>query len=78
MTWSRLAAGFIRDLVRGLAGAGALTAAMTGSGSAVFGLFTRRASAIEAARGVRCDGWTVRVTPTLDRASLARRFWVSS
>ena len=67
----------IRAAIRMLAGAGALTAAMTGSGSAVFGLFTRRARAIEAARDVRRDGWTVLVTRTLDRAGLARQFWVS-
>ena len=63
---------------RALAGAGALTAAMTGSGSAVFGLFTRRAHAVEAARGVRRDGWTVLVTRTLDRAELTNQIWVES
>lgn len=67
----------IRLATQMLADAGALPAAMTGSGSAVFGLFTRRASAIEAAGGVRRDGWTVLVTRTLDRAGLARQFWVS-
>ena len=61
--------------VRMLTGAGAVPAAMTGSGSAVFGLFTRRASAVEAARGMRRDGWTVVVTRTLDRAGLATRAW---
>ena len=66
----------IRAATRMLAGAGALTAAMTGSGSAVFGLFTRRASAIEAARGVRRDGWTVLVTRTLDRAGRSEQAWV--
>jgi 4-diphosphocytidyl-2-C-methyl-D-erythritol kinase len=68
----------IRAATRMLGGAGALTAAMTGSGSAVFGLFTRRASAIGAARRVRRDGWTVLVTRTLDRVGLARRSSVSS
>ena len=63
----------IRVAVRMLTGAGAVPAAMTGSGSAVFGLFTRRASAVEVARGMRCDGWTVVVTRTLDRAGLAKR-----
>ena len=66
----------IRWATRMLAGAGALTAAMTGSGSGVFGLFTRRSSAIEAARAMRRDDWTVLVTQTLDRDSLARQFWV--
>ena len=63
----------IRVATRMLAGAGALTAAMTGSGSAVFGLFTRRASAVHAARVVRRAGWTVLVTRTLDRAGLAKQ-----
>ena len=65
----------IRVATRMLARAGALTAAMTGSGSAVFGLFTRRASAVGAARRVRRAGWTVLVTRTLDRAGLAQQAW---
>ena len=65
----------IRVATRMLAGAGALMAAMTGSGSAVFGLFTRRASAVHAARVVRRAGWTVLVTRTLDRAGRAEQFW---
>ena len=65
----------IRVATRMLAGAGALTAAMTGSGSAVFGLFARRASAVHAARVVRRAGWTVLVTRTLDRAGLATQAW---
>ena len=65
----------IRAATRMLAGAGALTAAMTGSGSAVFGLFTRRATAIDAACGARRDGWIVLVTRTLDRAGLAKQTW---
>ena len=65
----------IRVATRMLAGAGALTAAMTGSGSAVFGLFTRWATALAAARRVRRDGWTVLVTRTLDRAGLAEQVW---
>ena len=48
---------------------------MTGSGSGVFGLFTRRAGAVEAARGMRRDGWIVVVTRTLDRAGLEKRAW---
>ena len=65
----------IRVAIRMLARAGALTAAMTGSGSAVFGLFARRASAVEAARRMRHDGWTVLVTRTVDRAGLAKQAW---
>ena len=63
----------IRVATRMLADAGALMAAMTGSGSAVFGLFTCRASAVHAARVVRRPGWTVLVTQTLDRAGLAKQ-----
>lgn len=65
----------IRVATRMLVDAGALMAAMTGSGSAVFGLFTCRASAIHAARVVRRPGWTVLVTQTLDRAALAKQAW---
>ncbi len=61
----------VRGAIRILEGAGALRAAMTGSGSAVFGLFTRRTKAVDAAGAVRRDGWTVLVTRTLDRRSLA-------
>ncbi len=67
----------IRAATRMLASAGALRAAMTGSGPAVFGLFTRRASAVHAARVVRRAGWTVLVTRTLDRAGLAKQAWAS-
>ena len=62
----------IRTATRMLKRAGALTAAMTGSGSAVFGLFTRRAEATEAARDLRNEGWTALVSRTLDRGELAR------
>jgi len=61
----------VRGAIQLLERAGALCAAMTGSGSAVFGLFTRRTTAVDAARVVRRDGWTVLVTRTLDRRSLA-------
>jgi 4-diphosphocytidyl-2-C-methyl-D-erythritol kinase len=63
----------IRAATRMMSGAGALTAAMTGSGSAVFGLFRRRARAVEAAGAARREGWTVLVTETVDRAGLARQ-----
>jgi len=66
----------IRAAIRTLAGAGALPAAMTGSGSAVFGLFARRAHAIAAAGAVRRDGWTVLVTRTLDRVEIVKRIWI--
>ena len=52
--------------------AGADRAGMSGSGSAVFGLFRRRSAALDAVRGLRTPGrgWTVRVTRTTDRARL--------
>ena len=65
----------VRAAVRMLAAAGAVPAAMTGSGSAVFGLFTSRVRAVEAARGMRRDGWMVVVTRTLDRTGLAKVVW---
>ena len=61
-----------------LADAGACRAGMTGSGSAVFGLFERRGAALGAARRLlgRPGGWTAWVTRTIDRPRLARRFVV--
>ena len=58
--------------------AGARRAGMTGSGSAVFGLFDRRSAAVGAARDLRDGpgGWTAWVTRTVDRAGLERRFRV--
>ncbi|MBM61808.1 MAG: 4-(cytidine 5'-diphospho)-2-C-methyl-D-erythritol kinase [Acidobacteria bacterium] len=62
----------IRRAVRKLANSGAEIAAMTGSGSAVFGLFAQRAMAVEAARGVSWDGWTVKISETMNRDRLAQ------
>ena len=61
-----------------LSEAGAGRAGMTGSGSAVFGLFERRDAALGAVRRLRGrpEGWTAWVTRTMDRAGLARRFLV--
>ena len=55
----------IPKLVRRLKGCGARYAAMSGSGSAVFGLFDGRAAAIEAAQvtsGPRVTTWITRTT----------------
>ena len=59
-----------------LRAAGACRAGMSGSGSAVFGLFKRRGAALAAIRGLRAhgEGWTVRLTRTMDRARLEPRF----
>ena len=61
-----------------LSEAGACRAGMTGSGSAVFGLFERRGLALGAGRRLRGrpEGWTVWVTRTMDRARLDGRFVV--
>jgi 4-diphosphocytidyl-2-C-methyl-D-erythritol kinase len=52
---------------------GAVGAAMSGSGSAVFGLFRTRAAAAAAARRLRRPGWRVVVTRTLGRDDHERR-----
>lgn len=61
-----------------LSEAGASRAGMTGSGSAVFGLFERRGAALEAVARLRGrpGGWNTSLTRTMDRARLARRFVV--
>ena len=66
----------IAGAIRRLSDAGARRAGMTGSGSAVFGLFERRSAALGAARDLRDGpgGWTAWVTRTIDRAGLERRF----
>ena len=68
----------IGEAARLLADAGAGRAGMTGSGSAVFGLFERRGAAVGAVRELltRREGWTGWVTRTMDRARLERRFRV--
>ena len=66
----------IAEAVRRLSDAGACRAGMTGSGSAVFGLFERRGAALGALRDLRAGlgEWTGWVTRTMDRAGLERRF----
>jgi 4-diphosphocytidyl-2-C-methyl-D-erythritol kinase len=53
--------------------AGAAFAAMSGSGSAVFGLFERADAARRTASDLARPGWVVVCTATLPRASYARR-----
>jgi 4-diphosphocytidyl-2-C-methyl-D-erythritol kinase len=57
----------IARIVQALAGAGARAAAMSGSGSAVFGLFARRAAAVAAADALAAPSRRVVLTRTLDR-----------
>ena len=58
---------------RGLQEAGAIAAAMSGSGSAVFGLFEGRGAATSAARKVSHGGARAIVTRTLTRVEYERR-----
>ena len=53
--------------------AGALAAAMSGSGSAVFGLFQKRSDALTAVERLSGSGWKVLLTESLDRGEYARR-----
>jgi 4-diphosphocytidyl-2-C-methyl-D-erythritol kinase len=53
--------------------AGAVGASMSGSGSAIFGLFRASAAASRAATALRRPGWRFIVTRTVDRAAYERR-----
>jgi 4-diphosphocytidyl-2-C-methyl-D-erythritol kinase len=53
--------------------AGALAAAMSGSGSAVFGLFQRRPDALRAMETLAGSGWRALLTESLGRGEYARR-----
>ena len=56
--------------------AGAVFAAMSGSGSTVFGLFERHDAATRTARDLARPGWHVLATRTVSRADYARRLRV--
>jgi 4-diphosphocytidyl-2-C-methyl-D-erythritol kinase len=56
-----------------LRGAGALAAAMSGSGSAVYGLFDRRAGAAAALPRLRKAGWSPILTRTMSRRAYLDR-----
>jgi 4-diphosphocytidyl-2-C-methyl-D-erythritol kinase len=53
--------------------AGAVAAAMSGSGSTVFGLFQRRQDAVDAVGRLSGAGWRVLLTESLGRGEYARR-----
>ena len=53
--------------------AGALAAAMSGSGSTVFGLFQKRRDALVAVDRLQGSGWRVLLTESLGRGDYARR-----
>jgi 4-diphosphocytidyl-2-C-methyl-D-erythritol kinase len=57
----------IRRLTGRLSRAGAAYTAMSGSGSAVFGLFETEPQAVAAANALAAPGWQVQVTGTLNR-----------
>lgn len=63
----------ISRIKQALVDAGAAFAAMSGSGSAVFGLFERADAATRTARDLARPGWQVVATRTLSRAEYARR-----
>jgi 4-diphosphocytidyl-2-C-methyl-D-erythritol kinase len=60
--------------LRRLRAAGATAAALSGSGSAVFGLFPDAGRARQAAGRMEGHGWSARATRTLTRAQIAARF----
>lgn len=62
----------IAVMVERLQRTGALLAAMTGSGSVVFGLYRQRPAAEAARRAVRRRGWRTMLTRTIGRAEFAR------
>lgn len=63
----------IRRIRQSLLDAGAVVALMSGSGSAVFGLFERAEAARRTARDLARPGWTAVATRTVDRREYARR-----
>ena len=56
-----------------LRGAGARAAAMSGSGSAVFGLFQKQRDAAAAVDRLSGSGWRVILTESLGRVEYAKR-----
>lgn len=61
----------LRAVIDRLRGAGAVHAAMTGSGSAVFGLYRRRVTASAARAAVHRVGWRTELVPTVGPAEYA-------
>jgi 4-diphosphocytidyl-2-C-methyl-D-erythritol kinase len=68
----------LRDVKRVLMKAGAFYASLSGSGSALYGLFRSKAAAEKAAARLRKNGVPAQATTTLTRAQYWRKFLVSS
>jgi len=68
----------LRDVKCALQRAGAVYASLSGSGSALYGLFKTRAAAEKAAGRLRQDGVAAQATVTLTRQQYWKRFQVSS
>jgi 4-diphosphocytidyl-2-C-methyl-D-erythritol kinase len=67
----------IGRIKQALVDAGAVYAAMSGSGSTVFGLFERHDAATRTARDLARPGWQVMATRTLNRSEYARRMKIT-
>ena len=63
----------IEQMKTALRRAGALAAAMSGSGSTVFGLFQKRKDAVLAVERLSGSGWRVTLTESLGRGEYSRR-----
>ncbi len=68
----------LREVKSVLEGAGAMYASLSGSGSALYGLFSSRASAEEAASRLRKNGVAALATRTLKRSQYLRGLWRKS
>src|SRR5262245_52576887 len=63
----------IEQMKTALRRAGALAAAMSGSGSTVFGLFQKKTDAVQAVERLSGSGWRVILTESLGRGEYSRR-----
>jgi len=68
----------LRDMKRVLEGEGAFYSSLSGSGSALYGLFRTRAGAQKAASRLTKKGIAAQATTTLTRQQYAKKFLVSS